>query len=81
MVAVAAFVALAACSGKDNFRDVEGVKSQRPELIEVYNNVDQHPNIARVCIKGVAFATTTRQYEPVIRVPEWDRDCPGHKSG
>ncbi len=76
---IAAVFALAllggACAG-NNFRDVEGVASQDPDSIAVYNNVDRHPNIVKVCIQGVAFATTTRDYAALTRVPEWDRTCP-----
>lgn len=72
-----AFVA-GACSPGDNFRDVEGVKSQKPDLVENYSNMDQHPNIGKVCIDGVAFLTTTRDYDAVTRVPEWDKTCPGY---
>lgn len=66
----------AACTPGNNFRDVEGVKSERPELIRNFNNMDMHPNIGMVCIEGVAFATTTRDYLSIIRVPEWDDVCP-----
>lgn len=66
-----------ACSPGNNFRDVEGVRSQNPDLVENYNNMDQHPNLGKVCIDGVAFLTTTRNYgDAVQRVPEWDRTCP-----
>jgi hypothetical protein len=75
LIAVVLAVALAAC-GNDNFRDVEGVKSQRPDLIENFNNLDGHPNIAMVCIHGVAFYTTTRDLQSIGRVPEWDSRCP-----
>ena len=76
--AVAAIaVAVGACSPGNNFRDVEGVKSQNPDLVENYNNMDQHPNMGKVCIDGVAFLTTTRDYDAVTRVPEWDKTCPG----
>jgi hypothetical protein len=44
---------------------VKGVRSQDPDLIESYNNLDSHPNIAKVCIDGVAFATTTRTRKPL----------------
>jgi hypothetical protein len=71
-----------ACSPGNNFRDVEGVKSQDPDLIESYNNLDGHPNIAKVCIDGVAFATTTREAQAAIqRVPDWDSTCPGGAEG
>lgn len=75
-VVALAMVAGAACESQNNFRDVEGVKSQNPDLILNYNNMDQHPNIGFVCIKGVAFATTTRDYNAILRVPEWDKFCP-----
>ena len=77
---VAAALLLTAC-GSDNFRDVKGVKSQDPDSIEVYNNVDKHPNIARVCIDSVAFATTTRNFSAIMRVPEWDNECKLRSAG
>ena len=74
-------VALGACTPGNNFRDVEGVPSKNPDLIEAYNNLDGHPNIAKVCIDGVAFATTTRDAQAAIqRVPDWDSSCPGGSS-
>lgn len=75
-VAVMLVFGLAAC-GQER-KDLEGIPSTEPEKIQVYVNVDQHPNIARVCVGGVGFATTTRQYgDAVIRVPEWDAWCRG----
>lgn len=76
IAAVLGLIALGACSPGNNFRDVEGVKSERPELVRNFNNMDAHPNIGMVCIEGVAFFTTTRDYTPIGRVPEWDRNCP-----
>ncbi len=77
MLATGAVLVLGACSPGNNFRDVEGVKSENPDLVQNYNNLDKHPNLAKVCIDGVAFLTTTREYDAVTRVPEWDRTCPG----
>ena len=68
-----------ACSPGNNFRDVEGVKSERPELIRNFNNMDLHPNVGMLCIEGVAFFTTTRDYTSIGRVSEWDRLCPSYK--
>lgn len=65
---------LSAC-GMDNFRDVEGVQSQRPDYIENYNNMDKHPNMGLICIRGAGFVTTTREYNAITRVPEWDDFC------
>ena len=70
--------AVGACSPGNNFRDVEGVDSQEPDSIEVFSNVDKHPNIAKVCIDGVAFATTSREgNSAIMRVESWDRTCEG----
>lgn len=44
-----------------------------PDKIELYLNIDQYPNVVRLCIGGVAFATTTRDFTALVRVPEWDR--------
>lgn len=75
-------LALGACSSGNNFRDVEGVPSKNPDLIEAYNNLDGHPNIAKVCIDGVAFATTTRDAQAAIqRIEAWDATCPGGSDG
>ena len=82
VAAVALAVSSVACSPGNNFRDLEGIESQEPDLVEVYSNVDQHPNIAKVCIDGVAFATTTREGNSAItRVEAWDRTCPGGSEG
>lgn len=66
---------LAGCASRDNFRDIEGVKSERPDVVRVFNNVDKHPNVVMLCIQGAGFATTTRDYNSIMRVPEWDEQC------
>jgi len=58
-----------------NTRDLEGVPLRNPQKAEIYANIDGHPNLARQCIDGVAFLTTTRDYSSVLRVPEWDGWC------
>ena len=81
LVVAAGAIALSvgACN-RDNFRDLEGVKSQEPDQVELYSNVDRHPNIVKVCIDGVAFATTTREgNSAIMRVDDWDRTCPEHQ--
>lgn len=77
LVFVALAATLGACGPGNNFRDVEGVKSQDPDSVENFNNMDGHPNMGKICIDGVAFLSTTRDYDAVTRVPEWDRTCPG----
>jgi len=74
LIALLITLLVAGCSS-NNFRDVEGVPSQDPDKIEVFNNVDQHPNIAMVCIHGVAFVTTSREYNALTRVEALDPQC------
>lgn len=62
---------------ESTMRDLKGAEIRDPQ-VTVWNNVDLHPNIARVCTDGVAFATTTRDFINVIRVPEWDAYCANH---
>lgn len=66
-------LALAGCGA--NERDLEGVHIKNPAKAEIYANLDQHPNIVRLCIDGVALMTTTRDLNAVQRVPEWDAWC------
>lgn len=75
LVLIAVVVAVAGCGGSNNTRDVEGVDSHDPDKIENFNNMDGHPNLGRMCIDGVAFVTSTREYKPFDRVPEWDDWC------
>lgn len=72
--AAVAVLVLSGCSQTEE-RDLEGVKLRDPNKAEHYTNVNGHPNISRICIDGVAFATTTREYAPILRVPEWDAWC------
>lgn len=66
---------LTACSG-DQIKDLKGINSKDPQKTELYTNLDQHPNIVRLCIDGVALMTTTRTANGVVtRVPEWDAWC------
>lgn len=46
-----------------------------PQSLTVFQNIDAHPTIAKLCVDGVAFATTSRDYNAIMRVPEWDKDC------
>lgn len=68
-------IALTAAACGANQRDLKGVEGRNPDKVELYINVDQHPNIVRLCIGGVAIATTSRQDDNIIRVPEWDTWC------
>jgi hypothetical protein len=70
-----ALTSVTACGAND--RDVEGVDLSEPAKIEIFGNIDGHPNLAISCLHGVAFVTTTRGYgDAVMRVPELDKICP-----
>lgn len=61
--------------------DLTGVHYDTPDTVKVWQNIDNHPNIAKLCLDGVAFATTTRDAQAAAqRVPEWDQTCPGYRS-
>ena len=53
-------VALAGCAGS-NYRDLENVPPSEPQKVEIYANLDGHPNLVRLCIDDRAFITTTRK--------------------
>jgi hypothetical protein len=73
-VALAGVAAVGGCQGA-NTRDLKGVSAKNPSKTELYANVDNHPNIVRLCIDGLAFVTTSREMDPLLRVPEWDAWC------
>lgn len=71
---------LAGCGADSNsltggWGDLENIKPEDPYNVHVYRNVDGFPNVVTLCIKGVAFATTTRDLNSIFRVEEWDIGC------
>jgi len=81
-------LALAAvgCSEQLGDRDDGGGKSpdqlEDVDYVVVYRNIDNFPNIAQVCIDGIAFATTSSRggtespsNPSLLRMEEWDRVC------
>jgi hypothetical protein len=82
-VAVAAALVLTGCSAQ--LGDRGGQEGAPPDKIgdvdyvEVFRNADQFPNIARVCVEGIAFATTSSGGPGLARVPEWDAVCAAHR--
>ena len=85
---LALVLTLAGCS--EELGDRGGSKGADPDKIsdadyvEVYRNIDNFPNIALVCIQGIAFATTASREgmsaPQLLRMPEWDARCPGAKA-
>jgi len=58
--------------------DLTGVPPRKPDKIEAYENIDGHPNVVRLCVGGLAFATTSRENgQNFLRVPEWDESFCG----
>lgn len=70
LAVMAALMALSGCAGQQH--DLEGVRFGDVQKAEGFNNVDQHPNLVRFCIDGVAFVSSTREGTNVVRIPEWD---------
>jgi hypothetical protein len=66
LIAVAIF--LSACS-KQQVRDLEGITVKEPQKVELYTNVDQYPNVVALCINGVGFVSTTRDYTSLQESP------------
>ena len=65
---------LAGCSNQLN--DLSDVGQAKPDYIMTYLNVSDFPNVTLLCIRGVGFATTTRDNNAAItRIPEWDAFC------
>lgn len=74
--ALAALALLTGCSDA-NQKDVKGVQAKsNPDNVTAWANIDQHPNIVRLCADGIAFLTTSREALPAQRLPEWDWACP-----
>lgn len=73
IVAIAT-VTLAGCGAND--RDLEDVPLSTPSKVEIYGNLNHHPNIVRLCIDERAFVTTTRKGKGSwARAPYWDSWC------
>lgn len=86
--AVVAALLLTGCSS-DQLGDRGGKENAAPDrvgdvdYIEVFRNADNFPNVARICVEGLAFASTssgTRGESGVanpalLRIPEWDAKC------
>lgn len=56
------------------------------DYIEVYRNADLYPNIAKVCVDGLGFATPSSGRSdsgggatPLLRMTEWDQFCSGKR--
>lgn len=69
-IGIAGLIAAAGCTS--TLQDLEGVEAVPPDEIQVYQSPDGFANIARVCINGKGFALTTRDYDALTPISEWD---------
>lgn len=75
VVTVGITAAIAGCSGTPQLDDLRNTGVLYPNYAVTYMNVDSFPNVTELCINGVAFATTTRDYNAILRIPQWDAFC------
>lgn len=68
-----------ACSNQ--FSDQGGIAQANPDYILTYLNVDGFPNPTIMCIQGVGFVTTSRDYTALQEVPEWNAFCKTQQPG
>lgn len=64
--------------------DEEHYRVISPDDITIWVNIDDHPNVVRLCLDGVAFATISQQHQggrSITRVEEWDISCPVRVGG
>ena len=66
---------LTACGETSTLQDLEGVHAVEPNLIQVYYNINGHPNVGISCPNGpngFGYMTTTRDLDAV----EYLSECP-----
>ena len=70
-----AAAALTATGCQNQYNDQNGVRQVSPDFIQTYLNVDGYANVTMLCIDGVGFATTSRDYTSLIPVAGWNSFC------
>jgi len=75
LIATAAIAATVTACGPTQLNDLRNAPTQYPDYASIVLNVDNYPNVTVLCIRGAGFATTTRDYTAIMRVPEWDAFC------
>lgn len=68
-------IVLATGCANQTVRDLEGVPVEDPDSARIIVNVDQYPNLVITCVDGVAFVTTTRELDGIVRVEALDKTC------
>lgn len=67
-------LALAGCS--TTTQDLKGIRGEHPDSVHVYQAPDGFPNISVTCVYGVAFVSTTRDYQQTTYVEALNWTCP-----
>jgi len=57
--------------------DEDDLRVISPDDVTIWLGLDGHPNLARVCLDGLGFVTSTSEFKAYERVPEWDEYCGG----
>lgn len=84
-IALAAVLTVLVTGCSEQLGDRGGDEGAPPDRIadvdhvEVFRNADKFPNVARICVEGLAFASTSSSDPGLVRVPEWDRECAKHR--
>ena len=66
---------VAGCAGNPQLDDLRNTSVLYPNYAVTFMNVSNFPNVTELCINGIAFATTTRDYNAILRIPQWDAFC------
>jgi hypothetical protein len=66
---VAGAVLLAGCGTGQQWRDLEGQPQTEPDKVRLITNINGYPNVVALCIEGVGFVTTTRDYTSLQESP------------
>jgi hypothetical protein len=66
---------IAGCAGNPQLDDLRNTSVLYPNYAVTFMNVSSFPNVTELCINGIAFATTTRDYNAILRIPQWDAFC------
>ncbi|HEY8374578.1 MAG TPA: hypothetical protein VIL00_17750 [Pseudonocardiaceae bacterium] len=87
LLATVVALALTGCTTRTSSRDEQENRSPNlvgdVDYVEIYRNTDHFPDVARVCVQGLGFVTTStddrragsHRSGPLLRVPEWDGFC------
>ena len=68
IAAIALALVVTGCTS--TLQDLEGIQAETPDRVRVFLNADQFPNLNVVCINGVGFVNTTRDYQQMTELSD-----------